>query len=104
MRLAIACAAVLAVSSAARGHDKWGNGEPVEPWVKKLCCGPEDVHKIPRTAITIGPDGYHIEGLVTVIPFSRVQPSPDGAYWGFWRNELEPDPPIFCFFAPANGS
>ncbi len=99
-----AAIALLLLTSPAAPHDRWGNGDPVEPWVKAQCCGPNDVHKIPASAITIRPDGYHIEGLTTVVPMGRALPSPDGSYWGFWRNESEPDPIIFCFFAPLNGS
>jgi hypothetical protein len=87
----------------ALAHDKWGNGDPVEAWVKAQCCGPSDVHHIPTSAIHIKSDGYHIAGINTVVPTSRVLPSPDGTYWGFWSPSSEPDPVIFCFFAPLNG-
>ena len=93
-----------ALCSTALAHDKWGNGQAVESWVKAQCCGPEDVHHIPASAISIQQDGYHIKGLTVVVPFSSALPSPDGTYWGFWRDALEPDPVIFCFFAPSNGS
>jgi hypothetical protein len=85
-------------------HDSWGNGEPVPPWVKAACCGPEDVHHIPPGAVHRGPDGYHVDGLSTVVPYSRALPSPDGTFWGFWREGGEPDVVIFCFFAPVEGS
>jgi hypothetical protein len=87
----------------ALAHDQWANGEPVPAWVKAECCGPRDVHHIPAGAIHIMQDGYHIDGLTTVIPISRALPSPDGSYWGFWDSVREPDPVIFCFFAPLNG-
>lgn len=90
--------------SSAHSHDRWGNGEPVENWVKAQCCGPRDVHKIPASAIHIEPDGYHIDGIVTVIPMARALPSPDGQYWAFWNPVGEPEPVIFCFFAPLNGT
>lgn len=88
----------------ALAHDYWTNGDPVPPWVKAQCCGPQDVHHIPISAISIRADGYHIEGLKTVVPFSRALPSPDGTYWGFWNPVGEPEPVIFCFFAPQNGA
>jgi hypothetical protein len=103
MRLAIACAAMLACG-AASAHDKWGNGEPVPAWVKSACCGPEDSHQIPASAVHIEPDGYHIDGINTVVPITRALPSPDGKIWGFWMNQSEPEPVIFCFFYPVSGS
>ncbi len=37
---------------AASAHDMWSNGDPVPSWVKKACCGPEDVHHLsPEPAI-----------------------------------------------------
>lgn len=103
--IATLCAALLAAGpSAGLAHDRWGNGEPVPPWVKATCCGPSDVHRIPASDIQARPDGYHIEGLTTVVPYDRALPSPDGAYWGFWSEEREPDVLIYCFFAPVNGS
>jgi len=84
-------------------HDHWSNGLPVPPWVKAQCCGPEDAHLIDPKAIHIQADGYHIDGLKTVVPIARALPSPDGKYWGFWSPVGEPDPFIFCFFAPLNG-
>ena len=99
-------AAILSIAlvSPAFGHDAWGNGEPVPPWVKALCCGPEDVHNIPPEHVHLMADGYHIDEIETVIPVERALPSPDGEYWGFWRPALEPTPVIFCFFAPIKGS
>jgi hypothetical protein len=87
----------------ASGHDRWDNGDPVPSWVKTRCCGKSDVHHIPNEAIRIMADGYHIEGINTVVPFSQALPSPDATYWGFWAPLGEPNPAIFCFFAPPNG-
>jgi len=30
----------------AAAHDKWANGVEVPSWVKRSCCGPEDVHRL----------------------------------------------------------
>ena len=92
------------LASPAVAHDFWANGEPVPPWVKASCCGPNDVHKIPASAISIQADGYHISGLTTVVPMAKALPSPDGFYYGFWNEAGEPNPVIFCFFAPLNGA
>ncbi len=91
------------VAGPALAHDYWADGEPVPAWVKASCCGPQDVHHLRAGAVHIMADGYHIDGLTTVIPIARALPSPDGSYWGFWNAGNEPNPVIFCFFAPVNG-
>lgn len=85
-------------------HDFWENGDPVPAWVKSWCCGVSDIHHIKPGAIHIMDDGYHIDGIHTVVPFNKALPSPDGTYWGFWNPTMEPDPVIYCFFTPVNGS
>jgi len=102
MRLLIFAVSLLPCQALA--HDYWANGAPVPAWVKARCCGPTDVHHLRAGAVHILADGYHIDGLKTVVPFERALPSQDGDYWGFWNPLSEPDPQIFCFFAPVNGS
>jgi hypothetical protein len=94
----------LFVATPAFAHDVWANGDPVPPWVKAQCCGPRDVHHLSAEAVHIMSDGYHIDGIKTVIPIARALPSPDGSYWAFWNSVAEPEPVIFCFFAPLNGA
>jgi hypothetical protein len=91
------------VAGPASAHDYWANGVKVPGWVKSQCCGPNDVHHLNPGAVHIMHDGYHIDGLKTVVPISRALPSPDGTYWAFWNPTNEPEPVIFCFFAPVNG-
>lgn len=95
--------AAFAVITPAVAHTAWSNGDPVPEWTKKWCCGPADVHKLEPGAVHIMPDGYHIDGLNTVIPMSRAIPSPDGAYWAFFRNDTLPDSVVYCFYSPLNG-
>ena len=95
--------ALCLLSAPAVSHDRWGNGELVEPWVKRQCCGPEDVHVIPDSAVHVMADGYHIDGIDTVVPPDRAMPSPDGKIYGFWTPAAEPTPVIFCFFYPLKG-
>lgn len=104
-RLIATCAALaLAYAQApAMAHDFWSNGDPVPPWVKAQCCGPQDVHHLKPSAVHIMADGYHIDGINTVVPVERALPSVDGGYWAFWNPSLEPNPIIYCFFAPQNG-
>ena len=91
-------------SGSARAHDFWENGVEVPAWVKAACCGPNDVHHLKASAVHMMDDGYHIDGIKTIIPMNRVIPSPDGEYWAFWNPVGEPEPVIFCFFAPLNGT
>jgi hypothetical protein len=102
-RLAIAAlvTATMTPPLPAVGHDVWSNGAQVPPWVKKACCGPSEVHHLSAGKVHGMPDGYHVDGLATIIPYSRVQPSPDGEFWGFW-NPYALNPVVFCFFAPAS--
>ncbi len=87
----------------ATAHDFWTNGTPVPAWVKAECCGPNDVHHLRPGQVHVKADGYHIDGIRTVVPMERALPSQDGDYWGFWvPGDVEPV--IFCFFAPVNGS
>ena len=91
-------------ATSAPAHDLWADGTTVPAWVKAQCCGPQDVHHLPASAVHIRPDGYHIDGIRTVVPAHRALPSPDGTYWAFWNASGEPEPVIFCFFAPLNGA
>lgn len=105
MRAMVLAATMLAASVCpSHAHDKWANGEPVPPWVKNACCGPSDVHHIPAEAVHLLGDGYHIDGIKTVIPADKAIPSPDGTFWGFWSESGEPDPVIYCFFSPFQGT
>jgi hypothetical protein len=102
VKRAVVISAMLAVSPA-KAHDFWSNGDPVPPWVKSVCCGPQDVHHLRAGAVHVMADGYHIDGLDIVISTDRALPSPDGTYWAFWNPVLEPSPTVYCFFAPLNG-
>jgi hypothetical protein len=106
MRALIACAA-LALTYAqapALAHDFWANGEPVPAWVKKSCCGPEDVHHLRPDQVHLLADGYHIDGLDVVVPEAKALPSPDGTYWAFWNPLLKPKPLVYCLFVPFRGT
>jgi hypothetical protein len=88
----------IACALPACGHDLWSNGREVPPWIKTACCGPSEAHRLAAEQVHALPDGYHVDGLATVIPYSRVQPSPDGEFWGFWNADAL-NPIVFCFFA-----
>lgn len=96
--------ALCLLAAPAAAHNNWSDGTEVPEWTKKWCCGPSDVHMLNPSAVHIMTDGYHIDGLNTVIPMSRAMPSPDGQYWAFFRNDNLPDSAVYCFYAPLNGA
>jgi hypothetical protein len=87
--------AVLVIASDALAHDSWisrgGLRNPAGEW----CCGEGDCFVVPNAQVSISTAGYRLFSTETV-PFSEVQPSPDGAYWRCKR----PDGTRRCFFAP----
>ena len=95
---------MLTIPSSVAAHDFWSNGDPVPSWVKSWCCGQNDVHQLRPGAVHIKQDGYHIDGIATVVPISKAMPSADGKYWAFWKSADEPKPNISCFFAPPEWS
>ena len=86
----------------AAAHDKWANGVEVPSWVKRSCCGPEDVHRLTDEQVHTMPDGWHIDGYRYPIAYNRTLPSQDGFYWAFYREYDDgSQSAIICFFAPA---
>lgn len=105
MKLTAAAAiAVLALNGSADAHDAWTTGVEPPAWVKAECCGKADSHHLRFSAVHVSADGYHIDGLKTVVPIERALPSQDGQVWAFWNPLGEPTPVIFCFFYPLDGS
>ena len=95
--------AALSVSTA-QAHDAWQNGDPVPPWVKSACCGPEDVHHLTEDQIHITPQGYKIDGYPEIIPLERALPSPDGTPWVFYRQVGSYFSPVYCLFVSLKGT
>ena len=99
----ILAALILALAAAGRpaqAHDYWANGVPVPAWVKDACCGQADSHLLSLDAVSLQDDGWHIQGMNTVVPPDHVLPSQDGQFWGFWIEANGPDASIYCFFCP----
>jgi hypothetical protein len=89
----------VAFVSSASAHDFWIDGQRVDPATKKLCCGENDCRVVPLEIAHVTQYGYRLEDTNEIIPWSRVQPSPDGAMWRCqWGGETQ------CFFAPPLGS
>jgi hypothetical protein len=74
IRSILALAASLApFLTAAHAHDRWDNGEPVPPWVKTVCCGPNEVHHLRPEQVRRNAIGDYV---VDIYPFPsrRVWP------------------------------
>ncbi|MBV9136908.1 MAG: hypothetical protein JO357_07605, partial [Hyphomicrobiales bacterium] len=71
---------LVALASPAAAHDLWADGTRVPDWVKKSCCGPEDVHHLTAQQVHAMADGWHVEGYAQVLAYGRELPSRDGDY------------------------
>src|SRR5262249_12272909 len=99
---ALIVTALLTAAAPALAHDQWANGNPVPPWVKASCCGPEDVHHLTHAEVHAMAGGWHVDGLRQVGADGRRLPSQDGDYWIFYKNFPDgSQTPVYCFFAPA---
>ena len=99
MRLALAIAGLGLLVTPATAHDQWLTGEEVDPVLKVHCCGQNDT-KLVDSLVRFAADGsgvYFID-QPDIIPFSRVQPSPDGHWWRSMADSV----PTFtrCVFGP----
>jgi hypothetical protein len=103
--LKLTCAALafsaLAPIGQALAHDQWANGQPVPPWVKKACCGPEDAHHLSADQVHFSSEGWRVDGYQKLIPNGSELPSPDGTYWIFYRTFSDgSQTSVYCFFVP----
>jgi hypothetical protein len=86
---------LIGVSPTLQAHDSWISRGGLRNGAGEWCCGEGDCFVIPSQNVRLAADGYHLFEAETV-PFSDVQPSPDGAFWRCKR----PDGSRRCFFAP----
>jgi hypothetical protein len=83
----------------AQAHDFWKDGQKVDPVTKSACCGEKDCYVVPPSLTRVLSTGYWLIDTRELIPWSRVQPSPDGNIWRCrWIAET------MCFFAPFDRS
>jgi len=88
--------------TAAAAHERWADGSQVPPWVKRQCCGTEDVHHLRPDQVEETDDGYIVDGVKGKIPLRQALPSQDGDYWVFYRNYPDGSQSIvYCFFIPT---
>ena len=90
-------------------HDLWADGTTVPPWVKSACCGPDDVHHLLPSQVHIittnGVKAWKVDGYDDPIPIGRELQSQDGDYWIFYSTRPDgTQTPVYCFFAPLNGT
>jgi hypothetical protein len=99
--IAIVGLASLGLPVAGSAHDTWSDGTPVPAWVKRYCCGPEDVHRLSMRQIRHIEGGWRVDGYDRVIPDHRVLISQDEYVWVFYRTNADhSQSEAFCFFIP----
>jgi len=99
--MAIVGLANLGLSVPGAAHDTWSDGTPVPAWVKRYCCGPEDVHRLTMRQIHHVEGGWRVDGYARLIPEHRVLISQDEYVWVFYRtNADQSQSEAFCFFIP----
>jgi hypothetical protein len=100
-RSVIALATALALFQTADAHDRWDNGEPVPEWVKTVCCGPKDAHRLRPEQVRRNAAGdYLVDLYPDPIPARFALPSQDGDYWLFLAH-VGFLGVLRCFFVPA---
>lgn len=102
--LVVGAALAIALVRPSLGHDQWADGEDVPEYVKSSCCGKSDAHHLQPEQVHVVSGGYRVEGYREVIPEGRMQPSPDGEFWVFYRDLPNGDQSsVYCFFGPLKG-
>lgn len=88
----------------AHAHDVWADNEPVAPWAKSACCGPEDSHHLRSDQVHAEKDGWRVDGYHALVPYGKELPSPDGTYWIFYRTFADgTQSNVYCFFTKFQG-
>jgi hypothetical protein len=86
----------------AEAHDTWANGMTIPAWVKKACCGEDDVHRLNLDDVTQEADGWHIAGIEGPVREDHVFASQDEHVWGFWSPYLHRGENVYCLFVPLS--
>ena len=102
MRVMVSVATLLINVGAAGAHDVWTDGTPVPNWIKAACCGPSDAHHLrPDQVHRVSDAYYEVEGYFGKVAAADAQPSEDGEYWIFYKdNKSGSQTGVFCFFVP----
>lgn len=88
----------------ASSHQQWANGDPVPAWVREACCGVSDAHHMRADQVHVVQGGYRIDGYRQIVPEAKMEPSPDGEYWIFYRDLPSGDQSsVYCLFGPLRG-
>lgn len=91
----ITVVALLMLASQTLAHDSWISRGALRNGAGEWCCGEGDCFTIPGKQVHVTAAGYRLSEN-EVVPYSEVQPSPDGEFWRCKR----PDGSRRCFFAP----
>ena len=110
--------AFLIMITPALSHEWWGNGTEVDPVTKRNCCGKSDCKVLDEKTLIrrVGAQGIYIKfpnpvppnkyvkdsyqkTIEAIIPYKRVQPSPDGKYWAC----ISPIGDVICYWEPNSG-
>jgi hypothetical protein len=104
MRVLVSVSALMLSLGAAKAHNTWVDGAPVPDWVKQACCGPADAHHLrPEQVHRVSDDFYEVEGYYGRVSAADAQPSPDGEYWIFYKDNMSGSQTgVFCFFVPMS--
>jgi hypothetical protein len=94
--LALAVALPVAFSRPAGAHDVWADGTAVPPWVKAMCCGPEDVHK--DAVIDRIKGQVFVRGLIYPVDQEKIFDSHDGHVWAFYNPNYGSSAIVYCLF------
>lgn len=83
------------IASAPASAHSWYTG--IKNADGQLCCSGSDCAPLPAGDVTEVEGGYYTHTYDQVVPFSRVQPSPDGDFHAcFWGGRIR------CFFGPVS--
>ncbi len=103
MRVGVLLAALMLSSGAARAHDRWADGTPVPKWIKSACCDASDAHHLrPDQVHRVSDEYYEVDGYYGRVAAAEAQPSQDGEYWIFYKNNKSgaTQSGVFCFVVP----
>jgi len=89
--------AVLLGGARVEAHDEWLSGQRVDPKTKELCCSGADTKVVDDLVQSAAGGVSFTDRPGEVIPFIRIQPSPDGHWWrSTWGGQTR------CVFGPMS--
>ena len=74
-------------------------------WIKSACCSAADAHHLrPDQVRRVSDQYYEVDGYYGKVSAAEAQPSQDGEYWIFYKDNKSgiTQSGVFCFFVPMN--